>query len=1144
MLEKLLNLKNLGDSFYKLYQNMQSDLGFVKTQAFGMPKIARHIVASGLDKKVLYICPNKIEADEAMLNMGSLTQGDVIYLPEKPEVLVSASAFSKELLHQRLSAINEILTSDKRIIITTIEAVSGLFPNMELFRRLSFKVKKGQEISPNELVKNLVKNGYERTDLIENQGQFSLRGDIIDIYMPNGNAYRLDFWGDTLERIKTIDIRDMKSSGNIEKLDFYPICDVLIDDRERKIARENLESAIPNIDCKADEQKWYRKRAELIYEIEHSVATSRFEITTLLASTYTIFDYISSDTVVIFDEFNKCYDIAAAQYMEHKSRFTSLFEGKDILKTQLQQKLNFEEVVNLADDFPSMSLCQMLTTDKGFFPRELVEFKLTPVISYQVGNSELITDIKNWLKLKYTVVICGKDEETAKNFANNLSRDGGMVAYSNGEKDITGSVVIPCDISHGVVFHHQKIALIGTSDVMKKSSRIITSKRKKTDTFLACEVGDYVVHDIHGIGYLRAMTSVQTGDFIKDYAEVVYRDGDVLYVPAEQMDMLVKFSGSDKMPKLSKIGGKEFAKVKERVRNSLKAMAFDLKELYANREKQVGYKFQEDSLFQKEFEDNFPYQATLDQVESAEQIKADMMTNRVMDRLLVGDVGYGKTEVAFRAAFKAIESGKQVCLLAPTTILSYQHYKSAVERFKGFGIRIDYLNRFKQPKIQEETIKNLQLGKIDLVIGTHRLLSKDVEFADLGLLILDEEQRFGVEDKEKIKNLKKNIDVLSMSATPIPRTLHMSLSGIRDISTIETPPSKRLPVQVIVAEQTDSIIVDALTRELSRSGQVFVLYNRVSSIHSFTNKLQALMPEVKFIVAHGQMEPKKLEDHINEFIMGKHDVLVSTTIIENGIDIPRANTMVVVDADRFGLSQLYQLKGRVGRSDKLAYVYFLHQQNKVMTETARKRLSAIMEFTEFGSGFKIAMRDLEIRGSGNILGREQHGHMEAVGYDMYCKLLKETVDDINGKTESKIDVEVDTDISAYIKEDYITLSSARMEQYREISRISSENDMKSVINAIEDIYGKVPKEVEYLCKISLIRHLAVNIMAKKIIVKTNQVEIILSIDSLKLDKLHDVLALSRDKLTLDVGSEIKIIFFEKDNITGLSYILDFLSQIN
>ncbi|MBR2495852.1 MAG: transcription-repair coupling factor, partial [Clostridia bacterium] len=723
-------------------------------------------------------------------------------------------------------------------------------------------------------------------------------------------------------------------------------------------------------------------------------------------------------------------------------------------------------------------------------------------------------------------------------------KGGAATFLDQKDYDKFGCAVLPIFLEKGYILHEEKRVVIGTYDITKKITRkIVHKKRKKSDAFLTVEVGDFVVHDLHGIGKLRSVSTVKTGEYVRDFAIVEYKGGDLLYVPADEMESLVRFSGSEKTPTLSKIGGKDFSKIKEKVRASIRQMAINLKELYGKRKTAVGYKYPEDSVFQKEFEEDFPYVDTPDQITATKEIKEDMCSTKVMDRLLVGDVGYGKTEVAFRAVFKCVESGRQACLLSPTTILSLQHFKTATERFKNAGIRIDYLNRFKTEKQVKQTLAALKEGKIDFIIATHRVLSKDVEFNDLGLLVLDEEQRFGVEDKEKIKELRKDIDVLSMSATPIPRTLHMSLTGMRDISVLETPPSKRIPPEVIVAEETDGIIADALIKEFSRGGQAFILYNKVNDIYSFAERIKNLVPDGKFIVAHGQMESRALESNIEKFVLGEYDCLIATTIIENGIDIPRANTMIVIDADNFGLSTAYQLKGRVGRSDKLAYVYFTYKENKVLTDNAYKRLQAIKEFTEFGSGFKIAMRDLEIRGSGNVLGKEQHGHMEKVGYDTYCKLLKDETDALEGKEVSDNTVEVDVALSCYIPEEYVKSSSARLELYSAISGAESKEDILDVLDKMNDIYGKVPQEVQNLCRLSLIKNALIKLFAKKLIVNEKRFEIHFTMKSLKNGRLLDLIEQNKNKVKLDFKDDVILSFYATSAYDGFNEIADFLAEI-
>ena len=610
--------------------------------------------------------------------------------------------------------------------------------------------------------------------------------------------------------------------------------------------------------------------------------------------------------------------------------------------------------------------------------------------------------------------------------------------------------------------------VIGSEELLRKKTKQV--KLKKKDVFTIPDVGDYVVHDLHGVGVFKGIRRLKT-DTERDCVEVEYSDGQV-YVPIDQMGMLSRYSGGAESPKISKLGGKEFARLKDKVAKSVKAMAFDLLELYSNREEAKGYVYPPDSEFQVEFEDKFPYPPTEDQVTAVSEIKADMEKGKVMDRLLCGDVGYGKTEVALRAVFKTVLEGKQVAILAPTTILAEQHYKTVLKRFEGYGLNIACLDRFRTPSEVKSTIECLKNGKIHIVCGTHRILSKDVAFCNLGLLVLDEEQRFGVEDKEKLKVLRHDVNVLSLSATPIPRTLHMSLTGIRDISVLETPPENRLPVETYVTEYSDTLLVDALTRELARGGQAFVLYNKVETIEKFASRVQALMPDARVIMAHAQMQPSELEKRVSAFYNGDGDVLVSTTIIENGVDLPNANTLIVYEADKLGLSQLYQLRGRVGRSNRLAYAYFTYPEGRVLTDNAGKRLQSVMDYSELGSGFKIAMRDLEIRGAGNVLGREQHGHIDKIGYDLYCKLLDEAIRELKGEKIRDKNVEMKINVNAIVPETYVASDRERMRLYRRIASLSSRSEIKELTLELTDIYGAPPIEIQNLMKISYVSNLA------------------------------------------------------------------------
>ncbi len=685
-------------------------------------------------------------------------------------------------------------------------------------------------------------------------------------------------------------------------------------------------------------------------------------------------------------------------------------------------------------------------------------------------------------------------------------------------RSLHGVAVSSEEMPRGMIIHEAKLVVIGSADLYTKTvtKRI---KKRRGDMFVAPEIGDFCVHEKHGIGKITGTKKIETTDGIKEYVSIEYKGGDTLYVPVEQMDVLSKYVG-EQNPALSKIGGADFERVKERVKQSIKKLAFDLKELYAERSGRKGFCFPENAVMFEEFEEAFGYEETPDQLVSIEEIKSDMCSDKVMDRLLCGDVGYGKTEVALRAIYLCVLGGKQAAFMCPSTVLSEQHYNTAVERFKEFGVRVEVLNRFRTPSQQAKILAALEKGDIDLIIGTHRLLSSDVKFYDLGLLVLDEEQRFGVEHKEKIKNVKKNIDCLTMTATPIPRTLHMSLAGIRDISTINTPPLKRLPVQTYVIEESEMLIRDACIRELSRGGQVFILYNRVESISSFAARIAEIVPEGKISYAHGRMERDALENAVFSFYRGEKNILVTTTIIENGIDLPNANTIIVIDSDRLGISQLYQLRGRVGRGSRLAQAYFTFKPEKILTSEATERLKAIMRFTELGSGFKIAMRDLEIRGAGNVLGAEQHGHMDKVGYELYSKLLKE---ELTG--ERQLSCELDIKATAYIPEAYVESSTGRMDCYKQIAEIRTIDDYKRVCSSIEENFGPMPDEVLNLLIIAVLKSFASGFNVKKICVDGTEGTLELSsVNSLKDQRLGAALEKYSGRVKLSMAKVPLIVF--------------------
>ncbi|MDE7329544.1 MAG: transcription-repair coupling factor, partial [Clostridia bacterium] len=848
---------------------------------------------------------------------------------------------------------------------------------------------------------------------------------------------------------------------------------VSAEERERVLSLLNAEVK------KAPNAKAYERARAIAEDIsEKTLQNQTFSgasfLAPLLNCTRTIFDLLDKNTLIIFDECKSLNDRMDGAYKEHCERVKSLISGGEAFSFSERQLLDPQTLIGGFKNYRCLAL-QTFTSSLAFFsPLKTYNFGSSPVPSYLNGLPQFVTDVKGWLANGYRILAFTGNVQRHEKLSSLLS-DEYLPVYPVPDRAeaLRGVALGTEELAHGLILHESKIVIIGSGDLYTKSvtKRI---RKRRGDMFTAPEIGDFCVHEKHGVGKITGTQKIETTDGIKEYLSIEYKGGDVLYVPVEQMDILSKYVGESN-PALSRIGGADFERVKERVKQSIKKLAFDLKELYAERTAKKGFCFPENTVMMEEFESAFVYEETPDQLTSIEEIKSDMCSEKVMDRLLCGDVGYGKTEVALRAVYLCVLGGKQAAIMCPSTVLSEQHFNTALERFKDFGVRVEALNRFKTPQKQQKILKELAEGNIDLIVGTHRLLSSDVKFYDLGLLVLDEEQRFGVEHKEKIKHVKKNVDCLTMTATPIPRTLHMSLAGIRDISTINNPPSKRLPVQTYVVEESETLIRDACIREISRGGQVFILYNRVESISSFAGRIAEIIPEGKICYAHGRMDRDTLENAVFSFYRGEKNVLVTTTIIENGIDLPNANTIIVIDADRLGISQLYQLRGRVGRGSRLASAYFTFKPSKVLTSDATERLKAIMRFTELGSGFKIAMRDLEIRGAGNVLGAEQHGHMDKVGYELYSKLLKE---ELTG--DKQLSTELDIKATAYIPEAYVESSAGRLDCYKQIAEIRSVEDYKRVCLSIEDNYGPMPDEVLNLLIIAVLKSFASKFNVKKI----------------------------------------------------------------
>ena len=1116
------------------YKNLLADTrdkNFIT--AFGVQPSEKPFIAANVLGFSLYVTSDYVEAQRVLRTVGALSE-NTVFIPVKDDVLLYKKSNSKNSVYQRNAALYSLLHGAE-CAVTTVEALMQFLPVKEQFLNDCFTLKCGGHYDTAQVVKKLVRCGFRRVEGISAEGEFVLRGDILEIMMPFGKRFRVDFFDDLAESIKSVG----ETVSDVQSVEVYPLYDTSgfpvkkLSDVQKLVnrlkvspdAKTRLQSILDDIALSSD-------------EVADTVWLTPFLQSSRLA------DYLPCDTVVFWDEPKLLNNRVDFLYNEHNQRVANLTRAGEILPAHFASLADKNTLFQL--DFPQISL-QTLPYDTPFFrPQAIHNFKTGAVANYASSEDALARDIKNWRQIGYEVVIfAGSDG--VRPVSDKLAQQG--VYVKQAEKltpNLADGLILPIGVEKGFVSHTNKLAVIGTRDVGRGLSRQTLHKAKK-QAFLSVEKGDYVVHDIHGIGLCEGIQKITspTGE-VKDYIVVMYRHGDRLYVPVDASDMLSRYSGGENPP-LSKIGGEDFAKVKNKVKSGIKEMSVNLLKLYAEREKARGFRYHIDSYLEEEFQQYFPYKATEDQLRCQQEITKDLTSDRIMDRVLVGDVGYGKTEVAMRAAFDVVSNGYQVAVLVPTTILAEQHYKTFLQRMKPFDIRVECLNRFRTAEQQKAIVKAVADGKVDIVIGTHRLLSKDVDFYRLGLLVLDEEQRFGVEHKEKIKALKTSVDVLTLSATPIPRTLHMALSGIRDISTITTPPVERMAVETFVVEENDALICDVITRELARGGQVYCVYNRVQSIDSFAHRLSQLVPQAKIIVAHGQMEENVLEDAVFAFSEGKGNVLVCTTIIENGIDIPNANTLIVCDADRLGLSQLYQLRGRVGRSNRLAYAYFMYRQDKILNDDAYKRLSSITEYSELGSGFKIAMKDLEIRGAGNILGREQHGHMMKVGYEMYARLLKEAVAELRGeKQERTFTTDLEIDIEAYAPDDYISVQSERMDFYQQLASCKAVEDVEKTRSQLQEIYGAIPRQVDNLLKIAKLKLLAHNAKVCKVSVKPGRGEItFVERDAMFNKKVFDALAESGDRVSAS-SSGYSIVFASTDYLQKsrlLQAIEDFLMKL-
>ena len=1079
--------------YIKNIENKISPIAISGLTSVGMT----HMIAGTKEfskKPICIITYNEVQAKRIVEDLKNFTD-KVLFFPKKEIVTYDYVAESKELPYERIEVLNRLYENKNIILVTTIEAVMQKIVNKKALYKNVLNFKIGEQCQLEDVKQKLVNLGYVRYDLIDGRGQFSVRGGIVDISITEKTGVRVEFWGDEIDSIRYFNIVSQRSTENINDITIYPSHEYILEENEQTVINN-----IRNTQYPAQLEKQVEQDIEIIKAGNYISKIDKY-MNCFYDKQETILEYLNDKFLVVLDEINKI-----EQRMENVNRdcqnvMQLLTEKEKIVPDALKNLLGYNE---LQEQLEKKQLIYVDKFDDQLkIEAEKYKWNYKEKNYYKSEIEILFKELKQAQKEKKKIYILAETKEKAKKICTLLDEQEIINKYEeklnqtiivkNTESIVTVSIG---KLSAGFECFELNELVITSQELIegekRKKYKSTAFKDGEKVVFADLKVGDYVVHKNYGIGIFIGVDTVTADGTTKDYIKVKYLEDDILYVPTNQLDAIRKYIGGDENGlKINKLGSKEWIKTKAKVKKNLREVAQELIELYAKRDKAKGFAFPTDTPWQEQFEASFPYQETDDQLRCIDEVKEDMELDKPMDRLLCGDVGYGKTEIAIRAAFKAVMGGKQVAYLAPTTILAEQQYKEFKTRMEDFGVKVEVLNRFKTQKQQKEIIKKINLGEIDIIVGTHRILSDDIQFKDLGLLIIDEEHRFGVKAKEKIKQYKTNIDVLTMTATPIPRTLHMSVVGIRDMSVINEPPYNRKPVQTYVLEYDPEVIKEAITKELERNGQVFYLFNNVEQIMQKANEISKLVPEAKVTYAHGRMTGHEIEEIMEEFINGESNVLVCTTILESGIDISNANTIIVENADRMGLAQLYQIRGRVGRSDRQGYAYITYKRDKLLSEVADKRLKAIKEFTEFGSGFKIAMRDLEIRGAGSLLGEIQHGHLEQVGYDTYCNLLDEVVKEMKGiKVEKEIDVQIDLNITSYIPDSYIPDSSQKIEMYQDIALCKDEQDIQNVIDEMIDRFGNMPPEIENLIEIARIKILCKKLKISKVQSKKDNILLI------------------------------------------------------
>jgi len=1030
------------------------------------------------DRQVLLVFSQDHQARAARTVLQSFAAERVRYFPARPTYFYDIEAFSHENMNQRLRTLHDLQRGTKGIYLTSTEAMMNPMMPASQYGELLLEV--GQTIEPEEVIAQLVQLGYRRETMIEGPGQFSARGGIIDCFPSDAeDPVRIEFFDIEIDSIRSFDLNTQRSFENLIKTAVPAALEFILTREQREILsqgiREDLETTVHREKDGAEKTKRMEKFEKVLHQIESDLPLPSASLCfPYLKESVCLLDWMEDDAVILLDEPDRILDAARDQQHQFHHRLEELHLAGETLSKHVEALISFEQLP--LTNRPVITSTRLVKNSRFFAPKALLQVRTKTNPVFHRKFELLAQEVRRLVERKGTVVLFTGSTERAEALQHYLEE--ARIPVINDSKFEPGFVTVTKEsMAQGFEYIDERIFLFGQDEIYgatkRKRRKRGKEKSRRIETFMDLKVGDYVVHEEFGIGqYLGIEQKVILG-VKRDYLIVQYRGTDRLYVPVDNMQILQKFIGGDAgAPRLNKMGSDDWKKTKRTTKKAIEDMARELLEHYAKRSAVKGYAFSGDNEWQRQFEDLFPYEETQDQLQCIDEIKADMEKPSPMDRLLCGDVGYGKTEVALRAAFKAVLDGKQVAILVPTTILAQQHYNTFLSRFQEFPVKVEMLSRFRTQKQQTRIFRDVKAGNIDVLVGTHRILSKQLEFNDLGLLIVDEEQRFGVRHKETMKMLKASVDVLTLSATPIPRTLHMSMIGVRDLSVIDEPPEARLPVQTFVVEYQEELVRDAIRRELERDGQVYFVFNRVKGIRTMQAKLQRLVPEARVAVAHGQMSERELESVMVAFLEGEIDVLISTTIIETGLDIPNVNTMIIFDADRLGLSQLYQLRGRIGRSNRLAFAYFTFQKDKVLSEVAEKRLKAIREFTEFGAGFKIAMRDLEIRGAGDLLGAQQHGHMAAIGYDLYVKYLEQAVNMYTGRletTEEALETKLEIQVDAFIPDDYIQDAEQKIRMYKRIATIETEEDYSEILDELIDRFGEPSLPVVNLMRIAKVK---------------------------------------------------------------------------